>query len=162
MKSLILGCGNRERGEGEIGLDMQPPCDVKHDLNNHPLPFSDREFDEIHAYHILEHLSTQGNWQFFFAEWNEYYRILKDGGLFVGIVPTWNGKWAWGDPGHCRVIPLNMMMFLDQDEYIKQVGVTSLTDYRMWYYGNFKLISFTDLPEATLRFVLQKREIKVF
>lgn len=156
MRVLNLGCGNLEMREDEIGVDIQKPCDVLHDLNIHPLPFDDEEFDEIHAYHILEHLGRQGDWRFFFSEWNEYYRILKPGGIFSGIVPEWNSKWAWGDPGHTRVYPLNILLFLDQDEYDKQVGVTSLTDYRAWYKGNFKLVSWAKLPEATLKFILQK------
>ena len=161
MRTLNLGCGNRkEIHPGEVGLDIQQPCDVIHDLNIHPLPFKDGEFAEIRAYHILEHLSTQGNWRFFFREWEEYYRILKPGGIFSGIVPMWNGRWARGDPGHTRGIPLNMLMFLDLDSYKAQVGVTSLTDYREWCKCNFKLVSTTKLPEFTLKFTLQKQEMK--
>src|SRR6185437_13256763 len=86
---LLLGCGNRrdkllslpEEAEWSnlttLDLDPQSNPDVIWDLNSLPLPFATAQFDEIHAYEVLEHLGRQGDWRGFFAEWNEYYRILK-------------------------------------------------------------------------------------
>ena len=153
---LNLGCGNR-KGEGEIGLDIQPPADVIWNLNEHPLPFSDGEFSEIRAFHVLEHFGKQGDFKFFFEEWNEYYRILEDGGIFHGIVPQWNGIWAFGDPGHVRVLPSAILTYLIQGEYDIQVGVTGMTDYRKWYSGNFEILSCVDMNDGNLDFVLRKK-----
>lgn len=156
---LNLGCGNR-KVEGEIGLDIQEPCDVNFDLNMlrwWGLPFEDREFEEIHAFHILEHFGKQGDFDFFFSEWNEYWRVLKLGGLFNGIVPMWNGIWAFGDPGHVRVLPSAVFTFLDRDEYQKQVGVTGMTDYRKWYKGDFQLVSFVHTSDDNMNFILRKK-----
>jgi len=156
METLNLGCGNRKIRKSEIGLDIKEPCDVLWDLNKHPLPFKDELFDEIYAYHVLEHFGTQGDFKFFFAEWNEYYRILKPSGIFSGIVPLQNSRWTWGDPGHTRVLPEGVLTFLSQAEYEKQVGETGMADYREWYNGNFKLINREFQENSFLKFVLQK------
>jgi len=157
MKILNMGAGKRRLGkEGEVTLDIEPPADILWDLNRHPLPFEDEEFDEICANHVLEHLSRQGDYKFFFEEWNEYYRILKPEGIFQGIVPVWNDIWAWSDPGHTRVIPAAMFTFLCQNEYKKQIGKTGMTDYRNIYKGNFKIITTGQTLDANLIFVLKK------
>ena len=143
----------------EIGLDIKKPCDVLWDLNLHPLPFKDETFDEIYAYHVLEHIGRQGDYKFFFAEWSEYWRILKPQGIFAGIVPLWHNVWAWGDPGHVRVIPETMFVFLSLEQYEKQIGNTGMCDYREWYKGNFKLIHAINQENMYLKFTLQKEEL---
>ena len=153
-RELLLGAGNRPvKGivlEGQskewsdlTTLDISPRCnpDVIHDLNLHPLPFLDDWFDEIHAYEVLEHLGSIGDYEFFFREWSEYWRILKPGGWFFGSVPKWDSPWAWGDPSHRRIISRHMLTFLSQDEYEKQVGITSMTDFRDIYKADFEVMN---------------------
>jgi len=118
--------------------DHEP--DVVWDLQQHPLPFEDNSFDEIHAYEVLEHLAQQGDYKFFFAEFCEYWRILKPGGLFIASVPSRSSVWAWGDPSHTRIIQPQSMVFLDQDEYTRQVGVTTMSDFRYLYKAHFKTV----------------------
>lgn len=114
--------------------------DVVWDLQQHPLPFTDNAFDEIHIYEVLEHLAQQGDYKFFFAEFTEYWRILKPGGLFLASVPARSSAWAWGDPSHTRIIQPETLMFLDQDEYDKQVGITKMSDFRYLYKAHFKAV----------------------
>jgi len=168
LKTLLLGAGRRKNKmiwkEGDtqefkgkvirldINKDVEP--NIIWDLNNHPLPFKDREFDEIHAYHILEHLAHQGDWRFFFNEWNEYYRILKPNGLFIGVVPTPYSKWAWGDPGHTRLFPKEYFTFLDQDSYKLIDKNNPLTDYRFIYKGDFKLDFLDETDRINMAFIL--------
>ena len=52
---LNLGCGKRYL-KGYINVDIKKPCDLIHDLNKYPYPFSDVEF--IKAHHIIEHLNN--------------------------------------------------------------------------------------------------------
>jgi SAM-dependent methyltransferase len=111
--------------------------DVVHDLTRLPLPFADNTFQEIHAYEVLEHTGAQGDWRFFFNQWMDFWRILKPGGQFFGHSPEWNSDWAWGDPGHTRVITQNSFGFLMQTEYTSQIGVTCMTDYRSFYKADF-------------------------
>jgi len=151
---LILGAGSTKtkiffkKGDDEnykedtitldINKDHNP--DVVWDLNKLPLPFKDNMFDEIHAYHVIEHLGTQGDYESFFNFFNEIYRIIKHDGLFFAVTPHWNNEWAFGDPGHTRIINHGTVIFLDQSKYEEQVGKTSMTDYRFIYKGDFKII----------------------
>lgn len=153
-RELLLGCGNSREKKvtwtGSVGpfenlttLDVDPSCkpDVVHDLNILPWPFEDDSFDEIHAFEVLEHLGRQGDWQTFFAHFSEIHRILKPGGVLVATVPMWDSPWAWGDPGHTRVITSGSLLFLNQREYM-QIGTSSpMTDYRPWYKGDFETMS---------------------
>jgi len=155
MKHLNLGCGDRKVRFDEVGLDIKKPCDIIWDLNNHPLPFKDEEFDEIYAFHVLEHFGRQGDWRFFFEEWSEYYRILKPGGIFKGCVPYFQSVWALGDPGHTRIFPDTYFIFLSQDQY-KQVGKTGMADYRDVWKGDFKVMYSKCSDGKFFEFTLQK------
>jgi SAM-dependent methyltransferase len=163
---LLMGCGSRIYKDLFIGdksefnnlirLDNNPDHDpdVIWDLTKHPLPFEDNSFDEIHAYEVLEHLAAQGDYEFFFAEFSEYWRILKNGGVLLGTCPDKNSEWAWGDPSHKRIIQEENFTFLDQESYQQQVGITRMSDFRSIYKADFKLI-FCEVREKTLQFVLQ-------
>jgi SAM-dependent methyltransferase len=140
-KDLCLECGPREF-EGLVTLDIDPNCgaDVIHDLEAVPLPFHDNEFDEIHAYEVLEHVGRQGDWRFFFAQFQDFWRLLRPGGYFFGTCPTWNSPWAWGDPGHTRVLSKESLIFLQQREYAGQIGKTAMSDYRSVYKADFEVV----------------------
>jgi SAM-dependent methyltransferase len=160
-RELLLGCGNRTNKQLRFQfspneflnltrLDIDPDCkpDVVHDLDALPLPFEDNSFNELHAIDILEHTGRQGDWRFFFAQFSEFWRILKPGGYFIGVCPKWDSFWAWGDPGHTRVITPQSLLFLDQAQY-GQVGDTPMTDYRHVYKANFRTMFTTeDVPNG--------------
>lgn len=167
---LLIGCGNDRRKKvtfpevpnewsGElVTLDVDESCNpnVVHDLNIIPYPFDDAMFDEIHAYEVLEHCGRQGDWRFFFDQFYEFWRILKPGGYLVATVPMWDSPWAWGDPGHTRVIPKEALIFLNQSEY-GQIGRTAMTDYRPWWKGDFETIGLSESGH-TMAFVLRARK----
>lgn len=152
---LLIGCGHDRKKKVTfagiptqwselITLDMNADCNPTyvHDLRNLPLPFDDDVFDEIHAYEVLEHVGQQGDWQFFFNQFYEFWRIMKPGGFLIGTVPMWDSVWAWGDPGHTRVISHASLVFLSQKEYIaNQAAKTPMTDYRLWWEGDFDLVA---------------------
>ena len=167
MSELLIGCGNRRDklvvypGRPTafldlVTLDLDPGCgaDVLHDLEQLPLPFADNAFDELHAYHVLEHLGRQGDWRQWFALWSEFYRILKPKGLFCGIVPSLPGPWVWGDPGHTRVITSENFVFLNQPTYRSCVGSTAMSDYRSVWRGDFDTLLASD-SGAELHFALK-------
>ena len=169
MKTLIMGAGVRtnkmvwlsgqtKEFEGDVvRVDMNPDVkpDVLWDLRDHPLPFSDNEFDEIHAYHVLEHLAQQGDYEFFFSEFNEYHRILKPDGCFFGITPAPRGIWAWGDPGHTRMFPKEYLIFLDRRVYNGGGDENPITDYRFCYDGNFERIHEESGDGLTFAFIIK-------
>ena len=169
MKELVLGCGHNPykrlfgaednqfyKDPTTVDIDRGAKPNVLWDLNNWPLPFPSDEFDEIHAYHVLEHLGAQGDARLFLREWSEYWRVLKPGGMFFGIVPAEGHSGAWGDPGHVRVINPMTLVFLNQAEYAKQVGKTAMSDYRHYSYKvNFRPV-FVESTEEELRFILKK------
>jgi SAM-dependent methyltransferase len=163
---LMIGAGNSRlkkikfRGmpqewRGLTTLDIDDGCkpDVVHDLNVLPLPFADDSFDEIHAYEVLEHCGRQGDWKFFFDQFAEFWRILKPGGLLCATCPAHDSVWAWGDPGHTRVISFGSLVFLNQAEY-EQVGKTAMTDYRPWYKADLRLVA-QSTEKETFGFVLE-------
>lgn len=163
---LLIGCGNNlkkkiqfkeiDPGWSElVTLDIDPGAspDIVHDLNVLPYPLEDNQFDEIHAYEVLEHCGKQGDWKFFFDQFSEFHRILKPGGYFIATAPMWDSPWAWGDPGHTRVIPAEALVFLSQKEYL-QVGQTSMTDYRPHYKADYELVAKQE-DGHTLAFVLR-------
>lgn len=169
-RELLIGCGGRrtkdvslpgfEKWEGLTTLDMNPhhKPDVVYDLRVVPYPFEDDAFDEIHAYEVMEHIAQQGDWKTFFAQWSEFWRILKPEGLFIGTSPKWQLEWAWGDPGHTRTVQKEQFIFLDQTEYTRQIGVTTMTDYRFCYRADFQFVH--EGPAAGTSWAFGLRAIK--
>ena len=166
MSELLLGCGKnrdkklsaqgRAQWSGLVTLDINADHapDVVHDLNVLPLPFADEQFEEIHAYDVLEHVGQQGDWRTFFAQFSEFWRLLKPGGMLFAISPHPTSSWAWGDPGHTRVISPECLTYLIQPQYC-QVGVTAMTDYRFVYTADFDRIHCEIHPNGQFEFALQ-------
>jgi hypothetical protein len=163
---LLLGCGSSRVKKiaqpehpdwsGLVTLDFADTHkpDVVHDIASLPLPFPDDSFDEIHAYEVMEHVGQQGDWKFFFGQWSDIWRILKLDGLFIGTSPHWSSAWAWGDPGHTRVISQECLVFLHQPNY-QQVGITPMTDYRFCYKADFDIAHIRKNEAEQLEFVLK-------
>lgn len=149
-RELLIGCGSARDKRVYLGdhsewnqlttLDINSDHnpDIVHDLMQIPYPFEDAYFDEIHAYEVLEHLGKQGDYESFFAQFSEFWRILKPGGMLCATVPWWQGRWAWADPGHTRVITPDTLTFLNQDAY--QDKNAMMTDYRFTYTSNFEVV----------------------
>lgn len=164
---LLMGCGNDRRKKVTfpsipkdwcqlVTVDWDENCnpDIVHDLNIVPYPFPDNYFDEVHAYEILEHLGQQGDYRAFFNQFSDIWRILKPNGYLVATVPCWDGQWAWGDPGHRRIINEGSLVFLSQKEYKKQVGRTAMADYRFCYEADFEILMASERGDM-FGFVLQ-------
>ena len=168
MSELLIGCGrSREKLFGDKDIDggdkwqdlttldfnEDHKPDVVHDLNELPLPFEDNSFDEIHAYEVLEHTGSQGDWRFFFDQFTDFWRVLKNGGLFMATVPSPTSVWALGDPSHTRVFHIEWLTFLMQDEYEKQ-SKSNMSDFRFYYKADFEPVDcFRDANQT--RFILK-------
>ncbi len=81
-RKLNIGCAGQKL-PGYVNVDWQSIVepDVSHDLNTFPYPFKENEFDEVVAYHILEHLDRP------FDVMRELHRIMKPGGTLKIKVP---------------------------------------------------------------------------
>ena len=173
VNHLLLGCGaftekriSLPDGPYEwsnlVTIDMNPDVNptVEWDLERLPLPFPDNVFDEIHAYEVLEHTGRQGDFRFFFAQFSDFWRMLKPDGHLMVTVPMWDSPWAWGDPSHTRVITDGSLVFLNQQEYVNQIDKpingkkTSMTDFRRWYQADFECVGGTR-GEHQFQFVLK-------
>jgi len=139
-----------------VTIDHDPNCgaDILHDLDQTPWPLDADQFDACHAYQVLEHLGAQGDVHAFFATFGEIWRVLKPGGLLYATVPSWKSVWCWGDPSHKRVINSGSVMFLNQFEYHRQVGHTSMSDFRHIWQGDFE-IEHADDDGDDFTFILQ-------
>ena len=171
MSELLIGCGNSRKKnlwlEGEsrewqdmTSLDASPRCnpDVVWNLNVFPYPFKDNHFDEIHAYEVLEHCGRQGDAAYFFRQFYEFWRILVPNGRLYATVPMPSSPWAWGDPGHTRVIPKESLVYLSQAQYRKQVGHTCMTDFRDIYKADFEPLVINETDGLILAFILQAKK----
>jgi hypothetical protein len=150
VSELLIGAGHDRRrkvslGSGKQGwtklvtLDINPDCNpnIVHDLEQLPYPIPSNSFDEIHAYEVLEHVGKQGDWRFFFAQFDEFARILKPNGLLFTTSPAHESPWVWGDPGHTRYMGPEVYLFLDRSVYEQQLGSTAMTDYRRCFTSNW-------------------------
>ena len=165
-KELLIGCGSdhtkRMASDGTATWDnlttldynSEHKPDVVWDLMEFPLPFEDGTFDEIHAYEVLEHLGQQGDYKLFFSQFSEFWRLLKPNGHFLATCPSRNSVWAWGDPSHTRIIQLEQLVFLSQEEYRIQVGKTPMSDFRNIYKADFETM-YQDDDGDSIRFVLK-------
>jgi ubiquinone/menaquinone biosynthesis C-methylase UbiE len=77
---INLGCG-KTKIPGVVGVDsvyIEGYTDIVHNLENTPYPFDDSSVDEVHFYHVLEHLENP------LKKIEEIHRVLKNEGLFFG------------------------------------------------------------------------------
>lgn len=147
---------NLERIDGAKHNQI-PNANVRRDMGNKVIDTGtcpDDWYDEIHAYEVLEHIASQGDYRKFFDQFTEFWRVLKPGGYFFASVPSYRSEWAWADPSHRRVITPGTLVFLSQAQYRQQVGVTPMSDFR-WYYGaDFDTVVSNDDGESHV-FILQ-------
>jgi SAM-dependent methyltransferase len=172
MPSLLLGCGHNHSKQillkpdddwvqPLVKVDMNPNCgaDILHDLSltQHgiQLPFPANHFDEIGAFHVLEHWGAQGDWKAYFNEFAEYWRILKPGGLMFILVPI--GDLAFCDIGHTRFFSPNHFGFLWKKYHDDQRAAgTNATDYRWYWKHDFEPLMIHDMDGKQLAVVLKK------
>ncbi len=132
----------------------RPQPDVLEETQEGNVQFKANSFDELHAYEVLEHLGPAGAYERFFAQFDEMWRILKPGGFFCATCPSRYSIWAWGDPGHSRIINPATLLFLNRPHYDTAIGNSPSSDYRSVFQGDFDIV-YTHDNEETHSFVLQ-------
>jgi len=163
-RELLIGCGSnrikRLTIDGTDAFTNLTTLDYNADHNPdivwdlmHPdvLPASmeDDSFDEIHAYEVLEHLGTQGDYKLFFKQFSEFWRVLKPNGFFMAKFPSRHSEWACGDPSHTRILQVENFFFLCQPNY-DEVGTTAMSDFRNIYQADFDMVYAIDDKDTVL------------
>lgn len=185
FRELLIGCGHSRvkkvasvdgnpHWRGLVTLDGNESClpDIVVNLNERHWGyakwnrepnvgaryyFEPNQFDEVHAYEILEHLGQQGDAESFFATFTQIWHVLKPNGHLYATVPSRYSPWLWGDPSHCRAILPESIVFLDQSEYIRQLdgpNKTAMSDFRSIYQADFHPARLLDNRE-TFQFILR-------
>jgi SAM-dependent methyltransferase len=161
MSELLLGCGfRRDKLMGPPGAPLVwknlVTCDQNIACNPDVMCNLDAEtwdavftkesqFDEVHAYEVLEHLGQQGYAKTFFSTFANIHRILKPNGYLFATVPSRFSPWLWGDPSHRRVILQESLIFLSQDEIRKrQIHGTPMSDFSALWTRDFRIVASTD------------------
>jgi len=113
-KTIInIGCG-KTRIPGSIGIDrvkIEKFVDVVCDLDVTPYPLDSNFADEIHFYHVLEHLNDP------IKKLEELHRILKPGGLLYMRVPHFSSMGAFTDLTHKRPFGYASFDCFEKDNY---------------------------------------------
>ena len=163
MRELLIGAGHDRRKRIWLGddtefknlvtLDINPDAkpSVIFDLELVNLPFDDNSFNEIHAYEVLEHVGRQGDWRFFFKQFDEFARVLIPNGMMFITSPPAASPWVWGDPGHTRFMGPEVYTFLNRQQYAIQLGKTTMTDYRRCFVSDWTIIGAKNDGTVVLR-----------
>ena len=122
-----------------VDIEAETKPDIVHDLECLPWPLHDNDFNEVHAYEILEHFGRQGDYQAFFAHFGELWRVLQPNGRLYASVPCHDSIWTFGDPGHTRVLNSGSLVFLVRANYAAQLGKTAMSDYRRYLVGDWAI-----------------------
>lgn len=148
FSELLLSFGSKAKQLGKPGEPKFRNVTFIDPVNKwvpHNMELGENQFDEIHAYHVLQCVTgQQGDPYSFFAAFQELWRILKPDGVLFATVPSPKSDWLFGDPGNARAITLQSITFLDQMQYTKQVGVTAMRDYREFYTADFDPLLLND------------------
>jgi hypothetical protein len=153
-RELLIGCGSnwskRLSADGTSEFDNLVTLDYNADHKPNivwdltsptvlPPEMDDNTFDEIHAYEVLEHVGSQGDYKLFFRQFSEFWRVLKPNGHLMATFPSRNSEWAYGDPSHTRIMQPEQFFFLCQPSY-EQVGRTPMSDFRNIYKADFDIV----------------------
>ena len=130
---INLGCG-KTRIPVSIGVDkvkIEPFVDVVHDLGDLPYPFENGYANEIHMYHVLEHLDAP------VEILKEIHRILKPGGKLHLRVPHFSSMGAFTDITHKRPFSYFSFDCFEKDHYQHFYAgcIYKILDKKIKYFG---------------------------
>jgi SAM-dependent methyltransferase len=93
---LELGCGNRKRNTGAIGIDMldYPAVDIVGDVYAVLHSFPDGSVDQVQSHHFIEHVSDVPRLL------AELARIVKPNGTVLFVAPHFSNPYFYSDPTH--------------------------------------------------------------
>jgi SAM-dependent methyltransferase len=94
-RKLVLGSGHKKQADAvNVDLVASTGPDIVHDLNQTPWPLPDDQFDECHAYDVIEHLDN------IVTTMEEMHRVCRNGAIVRITVPHFSCANAFTDPTH--------------------------------------------------------------
>lgn len=143
-------CNGPEEELVTLDINIARAPDIVWDLRKLPIPLPAQDFDEVHAYHVIEHLWQQGDYVSFFAFFSEVHRLLKPNGMAFFTFPTIGDDWVYGDPSHTCVIHPHQFSFLSQKFYSQcDDGSTKASDFRYMYAADLEIVALQNLGYQT-------------
>lgn len=118
---LHLGCGE-DKIPDAVTLDLREAVkpDHVHNLEVFPWPFTDEQFDEVHALDVIEHLTDV------IKTMDEIHRISKPGAKLFIRTCYWRSENAFTDPTHKHFFTLKSFDYFDpKTEFGKKYGFYS-------------------------------------
>ena len=100
------------------------------------LPFDDDSLEAITGFDVIEHLPRQsagpgGN--AFIETMNEFYRVLKPGGILLAVTPCYPSPAAFVDPTHVNFITPGTHKYFSDESFARSLGYG--------FSGQFKTLS---------------------
>lgn len=132
-----FGCGSRPRNplkaKKVVGLDIfeNPPFIASGKLSymkvsaDGKLPFENSSVDALTAFYVLEHIPRQSGYSHtnpFIEIMNEIYRVLRPGGLFLAVTPSFPSGAAFQDPTHVNIISPETHKYFSDDVWGRSLG----------------------------------------
>lgn len=113
---LQIGCGHDKKMD-YINLDSSSAVnpDIVWNLEKTPLPFKDKQFDEVLANHVLEHINN------FIPLMHELHRITKKGGKIIIRTPFYSTWGQYNDPTHVRFFTPYTFNYFNTGTYSHEV-----------------------------------------
>lgn len=147
---LNLGCArNPLHGFTNLDLDPRVAPDVRHDLEQTPLPFPDAAFDCILGSHVFEHVHR------FLPLVADLYRILKPGGYLIAVTPHCGSDDAWDSPHHVRAFSERTWHYVSTELYDRPghagAGAYQGAQYGAWQIVEVRLVPYADVVEDLQR-----------
>ena len=145
-----------ELGSGSVPLQGAVHHDrIKHsewidlawDLEVMPWPCENKEWDEVYAIDVFEHLNAE------IVDWlSECHRILKVGGKLILRLPAWDNELSYRDPTHKKVFHHETFDYFDPEKELHKL-------FGRYYWDNVPLfqVTFVGRENNDLRFELIRR-----
>jgi SAM-dependent methyltransferase len=145
---LDFGCGSIPRNPFNshkvIGCDLsrEPSFTISSHLDyrqitpGQNIPFADSSLDGITGFDVIEHLPRQSSGaegNVFIETMNEFYRVLRPGGILLAVTPCYPSAAAFTDPTHVNTITPGTHKYFSDDNFAKGLSYG--------FTGEFKTLS---------------------
>ena len=149
-KILDVGCGRCEvlTAFGQLGLDISgvdaserirsfAPKELSKleilDFSKENFPFDDNEFDVVFSKSVIEHIHNPAHLM------KEILRILKPGGIIIGLIPEWESqmKTFYDDPTHIHPYQPEGMKYLLTLSEFKNVNAEIFYYHELMWTSSF-------------------------